>query len=105
MIFLTLTGGLSLALITDDVEKCITRLMNYVRKGCLSDDKDIPLYHLIGHTEQKLPIYHCFRGTKSVESVHSQMILRLGAMNCGLELADCLLAEFKHEKSAWLSDH
>ncbi|KAG8968224.1 hypothetical protein FRC05_001605 [Tulasnella sp. 425] len=57
--------------------------LKLIKNGYLSDPPGIPLYHIIGFDKHmnNLPIYHCFRGTNSVEGGVHQNIRRRVALS------------------------
>ncbi len=68
-----------------------------VKKGWISDPIGISVYHLEGVDKYGLNIYHCIRGTNSVEgSVHNPIQRSFASMNASPELADALIADFQH---------
>jgi hypothetical protein len=63
----------------------------------LSEPSNIPLYTLKGRDKNGLPIYHCIRGTNSVKgSVHNPIRRKFAFLNASPELADALIADFRH---------
>jgi hypothetical protein len=68
-----------------------------VKCGWISDPTNIPLYTLESQDKNGLPIYHCIRGTNSVEgSVHNPIRWKFASLNASPELADALVADFWH---------
>ena len=77
--------------------KKANRVLHDIKMGWISDPSDIPLYTLEGRDANGLPIYHCIRGTNSVEgSVHNPIKRNFASLNASPELADALLADFRH---------
>ena len=73
------------------------RVLHDVKKGWISDPSNIPLYTLESRDKNGLPIYHCIRGTNSVEgSVHNPIRRKFASLNASPELADALIADFRH---------
>lgn len=71
--------------------------MHDVKCGWISDPTNIPLYTLESQDKNGLPIYHCIRGTNSVEgSVHNPIRQKFASLNASPELADALIADFWH---------
>ena len=67
-------------------------VLHNVRKGWLSDPPGISLYTLLGYDKHGLALYHCIRGTNSVEvGVHNPIRCDFASLNEAAELAD-----FKH---------
>jgi hypothetical protein len=90
----TVTGQ---PLFTEETWKKAQGVLHDVKKGWISDPAGIPLYTIACHDKHGLPIYHCIRGTNSVEgSVHNPIHRNFGALNASVELADCLVADFRH---------
>ncbi|KAE9388020.1 hypothetical protein BT96DRAFT_1025600 [Gymnopus androsaceus JB14] len=73
-------------------------VLHDTKLGWLSDPDDVPLYVLEGDPDQNgLNIYHCLRGTNSVEgSVHNPIHKMFGSLNASPELADALVADWRH---------
>jgi len=72
-------------------------VLHDVRMGWISDPACIPLYTVLRYDKWGLAIYHCIRGTNSVEgAVHNPIRRSFAAMNASVELADCLVADFRH---------
>jgi hypothetical protein len=73
------------------------RVLHDVKKGWVSDPHDIPLYTYESQDKHGLVIYHCIRGTNSVEgSVHNPIWHNFASLNASPELADALIADFCH---------
>jgi hypothetical protein len=90
----TVTGQ---PLFTDETWKKVQGVLHDVRKGWISDPAGIPLYTIRYHDSHGLPIYHCIRGTNSVEgAVHNPIRRNFASLNASVELADCLIADFRH---------
>src|SRR5262249_49072581 len=72
-------------------------VLHDVKMGWLSDPKGIPLYTLLGHDQHGLALYHCIRGTNSVEGgIHNPIHRNFASLNASVELADSLIADFRH---------
>jgi hypothetical protein len=72
-------------------------VLHDVQKGWISDPAGIPLYTVRGHDRNGLAIYHCIRGTNSVEgAVHNPIRRCFASLNASVELADSLIADFRH---------
>jgi hypothetical protein len=55
------------------------------------------MYYQMKVDKNGLPKYRCVRGTNSVEgSIHQKIVQQFGAFNASPQLADALLAEFRH---------
>ena len=73
------------------------RIFYDVKCGWISNPTNIPLYTLESQDENGLPIYHCIRGTNSVEgSVHNPIKQKFASLNTSPELADALISYFWH---------
>ena len=73
------------------------RVLHDVKKGWVSDPHNIPLYTFESQDKYGLVIYHCIRGTNSVEgSVHNPIRRNFASLNASPELADALIADFHH---------
>jgi hypothetical protein len=72
--------------------------LELIKKGLLSDPPGVSLYTMVGVAKESgLNIYKCARGTNFVEGGIHQKIARLFAsFNAGPELADCIMAEYRH---------
>jgi hypothetical protein len=85
------------ALFNAESWKKAKRLLHDVKKGWVSDPEGIPIYTLIGYDKNGLALYHSNRGTSSVEGgVHNPIRRSFGSLNASVELADCLIADFRH---------
>lgn len=72
-------------------------VLHDVRKGWLSDPSSIPVYTREGTDKNGLPLYHCIRGTNSVEgAIHNPIRRNFASLNASPELADALIADFRH---------
>ena len=72
-------------------------VLHDVRKGWLSDPTSIPVYTREGTDKNGLPLYHCIRGTNSVEgAIHNPIRRNFASLNASPELADALIADFRH---------
>src|SRR5882762_8366201 len=90
----TVTGQ---ALFSEETWKKVKGVLHDVRKGWISDPIGIPLYSIRFHDKHGLPVYHCIRGTNSVEgAVHNPIRRNFASLNASVELADCLIADFRH---------
>ena len=72
-------------------------ILHDVKRGWISDPPGIPLYTLLGYDQNGLAVYHCLRGTNSVEGgVHNPIWRNFASLNASVELADALIADFRH---------
>ena len=72
-------------------------VLHDVQKGWISDPSSIPVYTLKGTDKHGLKLYHCIRGTNSVEgAVHNPIRRNFASLNASPELADELIADFRH---------
>lgn len=73
------------------------RVLHDVKKGWVSDPYNVSLYTFENRDKNGLVIYHCIRGTNSVEgSVHNPIRRNFASLNATPELADALIADFRH---------
>lgn len=73
------------------------RVLHDVDKGWISDPPHIPLYTISNYDHNQLVLYHCIRGTNSVEgAVHNPIRRNFASLNASPELADALIADFRH---------
>lgn len=63
------------------------------------NSKGVPLTDRDG-----LHLYRSWRGTTMPEAVHHQLVHRFGSWNLGAEMADCILAEFRHRHNIRASE-
>ena len=90
----TITGQ---TLFSNDTWKKSQGVLHDVRMGWLSDPIGIPLYTIRFTDKHGLPVYHCIRGTNSVEgAVHNPIRRNFAALNASVELADSAVADFRH---------
>ena len=90
----TVTGQ---ALFSEETWKKAQGVLHDVKKGWISDPSAIPLYTVNGCDKNGLTLFHCIRGTNSVEGgVHNSIRKNFGSLNASPELADALLADFRH---------
>lgn len=90
----TITGQ---PLFSSDTWKKSEGVLHDVRKGWISDPVGIPLYNIRFTDKNGLPVYHCIRGTNSVEgAVHNPIRRNFASLNASVELADSLIADFRH---------
>ena len=90
----TVTGQ---ALFNDETWKKAKAVLHDVRMGWVSDPVGIPLYTILCYDKWGLAIYHCIRGTNSVEgAVHNPIRRSFAAMNASIELTDCMVADYRH---------
>ncbi|SPQ94150.1 unnamed protein product (mitochondrion) [Plasmodiophora brassicae] len=86
-------------LLTEAGLKKIEAMRVHVRKGCLSDPPGFQFYTEIAVDELGLPVYHCSRGTNSLEGgYHRDLYRSMGSFGASLELADAILAEKRHRQ-------
>ena len=72
--------------------------------GCLSDPDDVTLYYKEGKDQYGLQLYHCVRGTNSVESYH-QWLERMFTSWCqGPELSDAVFTILRHARNVSASE-
>ncbi|KAJ7112383.1 hypothetical protein C8R43DRAFT_961795, partial [Mycena crocata] len=72
-------------------------VLHDVQKGWVSDPHGVSLYTFEGTDKAGLNLYHCERGTNSVEgAVHTHVIEKFGSLNASPPLADALVADFRH---------
>jgi hypothetical protein len=84
-------------LFNDDAWKKARGVLHDVEMGWVTDPTGIPMYTVEGHDKNGLTIYHCLRGTNSVEgAVHNPIRRCFGSLNASPEHADCLVADFRH---------
>ena len=84
-------------LFNDESWKKAKGILHDVKKGWISDTPGIPVYTFLGHDQNGLALYHCIRGTNSVEGgVHNPIRRNFASLNASVELADCLIADFRH---------
>lgn len=68
-----------------------------IKKGCLSDIPGFAYYTEASAPDADgLPIYTCCRGTNDCENVHQKLMIMLGCTVCGPQLADYLMADWRH---------
>jgi len=90
----TITGQ---TLFSNDTWKKSQGVLHDVQMGWLSDPIGIPLYTIRFTDKHGLPVYHCIRGTNSVEgAVHNPIQQNFAALNASVELADSAVADFRH---------
>ncbi|XXQ37259.1 SANT domain-containing protein [Plasmodiophora brassicae] len=86
-------------LLTEAGLKKIEAMRVHVRKGCLSDPPGFQFYTEVAVDELGLPVYHCSRGTNSLEGgYHRDLYRSMGSFGASLELADAILAEKRHRQ-------
>ncbi|ORY48047.1 hypothetical protein BCR33DRAFT_57531 [Rhizoclosmatium globosum] len=73
-----------------------TLLNDHIRKGCLSDPRNLALYTKIGEDKNGLPLYATFRGTSDVESLHQLLEQIFSSMNCSIEFMDAAISQVRH---------
>ncbi|KAJ1530052.1 hypothetical protein HK096_008731 [Nowakowskiella sp. JEL0078] len=79
-------------------------LLDTIRRGHFSDPPGVSFYSEIGQDKLGLSIFHCIRGTNSLEGgIHQKIVRRFGAFNASVELAECLLVDFRnrHNLECW----
>lgn len=72
-------------------------VLKLIKNGYLSDPPGIPLYHIIGFDKKmnNLPVYHCFRGTNSVEGgVHQNIRRRVALSGASPRHAETRLTDY-----------
>jgi len=81
--------------------KKVKAVLHDVCKGWLSDPSSIPVYTHEGTDKNGLPLYHCIHGTNSVEgAIHNPICRNFASLNASPELADALIADFRHRHNA-----
>jgi hypothetical protein len=63
------------------------------------DAKGEPKFDSLG-----LSLYYCNRGTNDTENVHKQIVTTFGTWNVGVEMSDCLMAEWRHRFNQRISE-
>src|SRR6266446_6024563 len=80
-------------------------VLHDVRKGWLSDPGSISVYTQEGIDKDGLLLYHCIRGTNSVEgAIHNPIRRNFASLNASPELADALIADFHHRHNTKIWD-
>jgi hypothetical protein len=88
----TVTGQ---PLFGDETWKKVKGVLHDVQKGWISDPSGIPLYTIRKRDKNNLYVYHCIRGTNSVEgAVHNPICRSFAALNASVPLADSLIVDF-----------
>ena len=88
-------------LFSSDTWKKSQGVLHDVRMGWLSDPIGIPLYTIRFTDKHGLLVYHCIRGTNSVEgAVHNPIRRNFAALNASVELADSAVADFRHRHNS-----
>ena len=86
-----------LPLFDDDAWKKANSILHSVQMGWLADLDGIPMYVEEGVDSNGLTIYHCLRGTSSVEgAIHNPIRHSFASLNASPELGDSLIADFRH---------
>ena len=65
--------------------------------ACLSDPTDCSLYYQEGKDSFGIPLYHCVRGTNSVESYHQWLEKMFTPWCAGPKLCDAIFTLLRHE--------
>jgi hypothetical protein len=90
----TVTGQ---PLFGDETWKKVKGVLHDVQKGWISDPSGIPVYTIRKRDKNNLLVYHCIRGTNSVEgAVHNPIRRNFAALNASVPLADSLIADYRH---------
>lgn len=72
-------------------------VLHDVQKGWISDPSSIPVYTVKGMDKNGLKLYHCIRGTNSVEgAIHNPIRRNFASLNASPALADALISDFRH---------
>lgn len=75
----------------------VNGVLESVANGWVSDPPGISLYVRLRVDKPGLSVYRCIRGTNSVEGgVHMVLMRIFGSLNASVELADCVLADFRY---------
>jgi hypothetical protein len=84
-------------LFNDETHKKAQSVLVEVQKGWISDPTFMSVYMKIGVDRDGLNLYHCIRGTNSVEgAVHNPIRRNFAALHASPALADALIADFCH---------
>jgi hypothetical protein len=84
-------------LFNEESWKKANAVLQDVQRGWLSDPESIPLYVVNGSDQNGLTVYHCLRGTNSVEgAIHNPIWRAFAALKASPELADALTADYRH---------
>ncbi|KAJ7174303.1 hypothetical protein C8R46DRAFT_88386 [Mycena filopes] len=90
-------GNVVLPLFNSETRKKAAAVLNDVRKGIISDPPGFSVFVFEGCDQAGLNLFHCIRGTNSVEgAVHTHIIKKFGSLNASPPLADALVADFRH---------
>ena len=87
------------------------RLLKEILNGDYSDPPGVDFYEYqldadgrIKLDEDDIPLIRSLRGTTIVELVHRLLVQCIGSWNCGVELGDALVAEFRHRYNTGASE-
>ncbi len=84
-------------LFTVETHKKAQSVLVEVQKGWISDPTFMSVYMKVGIDKDRLNLYHCIRGTNSVEgAVHNPIRCNFAALHASPALADALIADFCH---------
>ncbi|KAJ7017554.1 hypothetical protein C8F04DRAFT_979056 [Mycena alexandri] len=87
----------NLPLFSAETRQKVQGVLNDVKKGWVSDPVGITVFTVEGIDKNSLTLYHCIRGTNSVEgAVHNPLRRNFAALNASPELADSLAADWRH---------
>jgi hypothetical protein len=75
--------------------KVYRQLMTHIRKGCVSDEKNVNYYYYTTKPNGR-QVLHCCRGTSQLEGFHRHLRDILKATHSSPLLAVCLLSVFVH---------
>jgi hypothetical protein len=94
-----------LPLFTTETKERARGVLEDVRWGWVSDPKGIPMYSRRGVDKFGFVQYHCERGTSSLEGgTHMVMRRKVGTLHAGIELLDCLMADWRHRHNTMVCD-
>jgi hypothetical protein len=90
----------NIPLFNDDTQHAADLLLSDVRKGLVSDPAGLALYNRLRTDRNGLPIWHCNRGTNSLEGgVHRPVRDRFGSFGASVEMTVALLSDFCYRKN------
>ncbi|KAJ7739783.1 hypothetical protein DFH07DRAFT_778607 [Mycena maculata] len=83
-----------------ECHKAAKLMIEDVQKGWVSDPPGVALYNRLQTDDKGLDIWHCIRGTNSLEgSVHNPVRSRFGSRGASVELTVSLLSDFCYRKN------
>ncbi|KAJ7152904.1 hypothetical protein C8R46DRAFT_912792, partial [Mycena filopes] len=90
----------NIRLFNEDCRKAAAAMLDDVRKGWVSDPPGIALFNRLRTDEAGLPIWHCIRGTSSLEGgVHMPVRSRFGSLGASVEMSVAHLSDFSYRKN------